>query len=312
MCRVFGNGTLTHAIEPRFDKLAAADIDHRVREPPAEQHGLDMRWRPPASSRGRNLPATALRSAALYKLLDRTTWCPFHYQSGILRARRHPGTSHPNSVGSLRDRHTQSSSHPHSAAAGAAGHKAEGRVRHRPTPLRSLGSRSLAWCLSAPRALKVRLWCRRPCWMRCCAGDEGLALRRRPAGGDVKPPQAALAEDRRGERWGKGARKVRQVGTGKASVSEPLMTCRNKQLTSEPDRLNGSGMSLAGARLLARRCPAWRRRESGLRLLHGTWEGGCRHCRPGAGRRRGREGARRTAETGGAEYRRGICWRTGS
>ncbi len=39
---------------------------------------------------------------------------------------------------------------------------------------------------------------------------------------------------------------MRQVGTGKASVSEPLMTCRNKQLTSEPDRLNGSGMSLAG------------------------------------------------------------------
>jgi hypothetical protein len=33
-----------------------------------------------------------------------------------------------------------------------------------------------------------------------------LALRRRPAGGDVKPPRAALAEDRRGERMGKGAR----------------------------------------------------------------------------------------------------------
>ena len=80
---------------------------------------------------------------------------------------------------------------------------------------------------------------------------------------------------------------MRQVGTGKASVSEPLTTCRNKQLTSEPDRLNGSGMSLAGARLLARRCPAWRRRESGLRLLHGTWEGGCRHRRPGAGGRWG-------------------------
>jgi hypothetical protein len=30
------------------------------------------------------------------------------------------------------------------------------------------------------------------------------------------------------------------------------------------------GMSLAGARLLARRCPAWRRREPGLLLLHGT------------------------------------------
>jgi hypothetical protein len=108
------------------------------------------------------------------------------------------------------------------------------------------------------------------------------------------------------------AQEMRQVGTGKASVSEPLTTCRNKQLTSELDRLNGSGMSLAGARLLARWCPAWRRRESGLRLLHGTWEGGCRHRRPGAGRRRGQEGARRTAETGGAEYRRGIRRRTGS
>jgi len=33
-----------------------------------------------------------------------------------------------------------------------------------------------------------------------------VALRRRPAGGGVKPPRAALAEDRRGERRGKGAR----------------------------------------------------------------------------------------------------------
>jgi hypothetical protein len=31
-----------------------------------------------------------------------------------------------------------------------------------------------------------------------------------------------------------------------------------------------SGLSLAGARVLARWCPAWRRREPGLRLLHGT------------------------------------------
>jgi len=39
----------------------------------------------------------------------------------------------------------------------------------------------------------------------------------------------------------------------------------------------GPGMSLAGARLLARRCPACRWREPGLPLLHGTWEGGCRY-----------------------------------
>jgi len=43
--------------------------------------------------------------------------------------------------------------------------------------------------------------------MRGCVKDEGLmALRRRPSGGGVKPPHAALAEDRRGERGGKGAR----------------------------------------------------------------------------------------------------------
>jgi len=42
---------------------------------------------------------------------------------------------------------------------------------------------------------------RRSCSMRCCVEDEGfVALRRRPAGGGVKPPHAALAEDRRGER----------------------------------------------------------------------------------------------------------------
>src|SRR5258705_7339102 len=40
-------------------------------------------------------------------------------------------------------------------------------------------------------------------------------------------------------------------------------------------------MSLAGARLLARWCPAWKRREPDLLLLHGTWEGVPRHCPTG-------------------------------
>src|SRR5436190_22648907 len=39
-------------------------------------------------------------------------------------------------------------------------------------------------------------------------------------------------------------------------------------------------MSLAGARLLARRCPAWKRRESGLLLSRGTGEGAPRYPRP--------------------------------
>jgi RNA-directed DNA polymerase len=54
----------------------------------------------------------------------------------------------------------------------------------------------------APRARRER-WRvgRRPRSMCCCVGDGGLlALRRRPSGGGVKPPHAALAEDRRGER----------------------------------------------------------------------------------------------------------------
>ena len=36
--------------------------------------------------------------------------------------------------------------------------------------------------------------------MRCCADDEGLALRCRSAGSGIKPPHAALVDDRRGER----------------------------------------------------------------------------------------------------------------
>jgi hypothetical protein len=38
------------------------------------------------------------------------------------------------------------------------------------------------------------------------------------------------------------------------------------------------GMSLVGVRLLARWCPVWRRREPGLLLSHGTWEGVLRYC----------------------------------
>jgi hypothetical protein len=94
---------------------------------------------------------------------------------------------------------------------------------------------------------------------------------------------------------------TRQVGIRKASVSEPLLTCRNHEMASKPERWRVSGMSLAGARLLARWCPACRWREPGLRLLHGTWEGRPRHCRPVGW---GGERERPEAETVGTEYRR--------
>jgi hypothetical protein len=90
---------------------------------------------------------------------------------------------------------------------------------------------------------------------------------------------------------------MRQVGIRKASESEPLSRCRNQIRRHQNWGVWGcSRMSLAGARVLARRCPAWRRREPGLRLSRGTWEGGRRYCvfTPLGG---AREGARRAAET---------------
>src|SRR5664279_4592946 len=64
--------------------------------------------------------------------------------------------------------------------------------------------------------------------MRCCAGDEGVALRRRPAG---------VASNRLMLRWlmtvvvsdEEKAHVMRQVGIGKASASEPLRKRRNNQ-----------------------------------------------------------------------------------
>src|SRR6185295_12721681 len=50
---------------------------------------------------------------------------------------------------------------------------------------------------------------------------------------------------------------------------------------------------LAETRLLARWCPACRRREPGLRLSRGTWEGWPRYCRPTGWR----EGARASGGT---------------
>ena len=71
----------------------------------------------------------------------------------------------------------------------------------------------------------------------------------------------------------KGRSLRRQAGTGKASASESLLTRRSSKTTSEPGCFGDSGMSLVDIRLLARWCPACRRREPGLRLPRGTGEG---------------------------------------
>ena len=56
-------------------------------------------------------------------------------------------------------------------------------------------------------------------------------------------------------------------------------------MTSKPGCDLNSGMSLAGVRLLARRCPACRWREPGLRRPSGTGEGVPGYCPAQAGDR---------------------------
>jgi hypothetical protein len=117
--------------------------------------------------------------------------------------------------------------------------------------------------------------------MRCCVEDEGLW----PFGVALR----GEASNHLMLRWLKTvvvsdeekAHQMRQVGIRKASESEPLSKCRNQIRRHRNWGAWGcSRTSLAGARVLARRCPAWRRREPGLRLSRGTWEGGRRHCLP--------------------------------
>jgi hypothetical protein len=150
--------------------------------------------------------------------------------------------------------------------------------------------------------------------MRCCTGDEGLlALRSRPAGGGFKPPSAALAEDCCGERDGKGAQDASGGDQEDVALNAPVTgsavdaSLLDKE-ASEPGVTFWPGMSLADTRLLARWCPAWRRREPGLRLSCGTWESAPRYCLPGSGRR---EGDPQASEAQGVEYRRGARRRTG-
>src|SRR5258708_25874354 len=68
------------------------------------------------------------------------------------------------------------------------------------SPARSGSARPLS-VTGVCREREEVVWGSKAIESRCCAEDgELLAPWRRPAGGGVKPPHAALAEDRRGER----------------------------------------------------------------------------------------------------------------
>jgi len=97
-----------------------------------------------------------------------------------------------------------------------------------------------------------------------------------------------------------------QVGAGKTNAVE---VSKQTRLTSEPGRQTSPGMSLAGARLLARWCPACRRREPGQAAF--VWNGRERVLilSPGSG---GERECPARLKPGGIEYRRGARSRTGS
>jgi hypothetical protein len=69
-------------------------------------------------------------------------------------------------------------------------------------------------------------------------------LRSRFAGADFKPPSAALVKSQRGERDGKGVRKMRQVGVRETNASEPLMKCRNGIDEIKTEGIRYLGMNL--------------------------------------------------------------------
>ena len=68
------------------------------------------------------------------------------------------------------------------------------------------------------------------------------------------------------------ARETCQVGVGKTSVSEQLMKRRKPKVMSKPGNSGCSGISAGETCLLRAWHPAFRRRGSDIRLVHGTWE----------------------------------------
>src|SRR5271170_2342966 len=93
-----------------------------------------------------------------------------------------------------------------------------------------------------------------------------LVLRDRPAGGDSKPPRAALAEDRCGERRGK---RRDLIASGEVrederwTKSSAVDVSKTIQETSKPGSCSSPGNSLGETRLLPRWRPAYRQHEPG-------------------------------------------------
>ena len=174
----------------------------------------------------------------------------------------------------------------------------------------------------ASRTLKEES-CRRPFHRRCCARDggcwpSGVGLR----GQALKPPCAALAEDRRGERQGKGA--LDASGGDQEDVPEALGRGDLGRASLLKRRKGTGGIETGGPCFHPRDepggCPCYwpggARRRGGVSLVCGS----CTEREKAsvdtatvhwARRPPGRERERAEAETEGTEYRCGARRRTG-
>ncbi len=143
----------------------------------------------------------------------------------------------------------------------------------RATTLRRLSTSPLNLkAVRAPRTKKEERCRRSDLWTRSRIGYGGGPSGTCPAGRCPKPPQAASVKSRGGEHCGKGVLRGRQVRARKASVSEPLMTCRNQiggvgtgVGTVPRDELGGSLSSVQAA-------PGMKAARAWPRIRCGTWE----------------------------------------
>ena len=144
---------------------------------------------------------------------------------------------------------------------------------------------------------------------RCCARDEGRPFGVALRGEASNRPLLHWLETVVVSDVGKGALDVSgrdQEGERKRIAADVSSIIR---VTSKPGCLRNPGISLAGARLLARRCPAWKRREPDQAafawnvrrrapILPSCFSGGERECP-------------KRLKPQGIEYRCGVRWRTG-
>jgi hypothetical protein len=100
----------------------------------------------------------------------------------------------------------------------------------------------------------------------------GRAPRDRPAGGGLKPPQAASVNSRGGERCGK---RRNEIASGEDQEGERKRTADDLSrdlMTSKPGFAHRPGSSPGAACIVARAVSGTEAARAWSRLWHGTWE----------------------------------------